>query len=236
LGPFNSHPGELLPDDVLAGRQRLPLKPEPVALEGRHVRLAPLDIDRDGERLYAISNGQPCRLGERSTGAYDADLLVWRYMFAGPFATEGDFRAWLQAQVDAPNGLALCVFDRATDSPVGMTNYLNNAPDHLKIELGTIWYSPLVQRTAANTEATYLMLRHAFALGYRRVEWKCDTLNERSRRAATRMGFTFEGIQESHYIIKGRNRDTAWFRILDREWPDVRAKLEQMLATGAAGG
>lgn len=102
-------------------------------------------------------------------------------------------------------------------------------PEHLKIELGSIWYSPLVQRTAANTEATYLMLQHAFELGYRRVEWKCNAKNERSRRAALRMGFQFEGIQESHVIIKDRNRDTAWFRVLDREWPDVKERLEGML-------
>jgi RimJ/RimL family protein N-acetyltransferase len=194
------------------------------------VRLTPLDLDRDVERLYAISNGQPCSLGGREVAAYDADLLIWRYMFAGPFADAGGLRAWLRSQVESPNSLALCVFDRATGSPVGVTNYANNVPEHLKIELGNIWYSPLAQRTAANTEATYLMLRHAFELGYRRLEWKCDTFNERSRRAATRMGFTFEGIQESHYIVKGRNRDTAWFRILDHEWPDVRARLEAMLA------
>ena len=108
---------------------------------------------------------------------------------------------------------------------------MNNSPADLKVEMGSIWYSPLVQRSAANTEATYLLLRHAFSLGYRRVEWKCDTLNERSRRAALRMGFTFEGIQEYHYIVKGRNRDTAWFRVLDREWPEVRSHLERLLET-----
>jgi RimJ/RimL family protein N-acetyltransferase len=226
---FESHLGERLPDEALARSRQLPLKPAPVELAGGHVRLAPLDLDRDVERLYAISNGQPCRLGDRAIDVYDADVLVWRYMFAGPFDSADGLRAWLQTQVASPNGLALCVFDIATNSPIGVTNYTSNAPEHLKIELGSIWYSPLVQRTAANTEATYLMLRHAFALGYRRLEWKCDTLNVRSQQAAKRMGFTFEGIQESHYIIKGRNRDTAWFRILDREWPEVRASLEAML-------
>jgi RimJ/RimL family protein N-acetyltransferase len=87
-----------------------------------------------------------------------------------------------------------------------------------------------VQRSKANVESTYLLLRHAFDLGYRRVEWKCDSLNERSRRSALRMGFQFEGIQEAHFIVKGRNRDTAWFRILDREWPEVRERLERMIA------
>ena len=106
---------------------------------------------------------------------------------------------------------------------------MSNEPAHLKIELGNIWYSPLVQGTGANREATYLMLRHAFRLGYRRVEWKCDALNSRSRHTATRMGFTFEGIQDAHFIVKGRNRDTAWYRILDHEWPDVKARLEAMM-------
>jgi RimJ/RimL family protein N-acetyltransferase len=110
-----------------------------------------------------------------------------------------------------------------------MTNFMSNSPEHLKIELGGIWYSPIVQRTAANTEATYLMLNHAFGLGYRRVEWKCNALNERSRRAALRMGFQFEGIQESHMIMKGRNRDTAWFRILVHEWSAVEAHLRALL-------
>jgi RimJ/RimL family protein N-acetyltransferase len=110
-----------------------------------------------------------------------------------------------------------------------MTTFMSNSPENLKIELGGIWYSPLVQGTHANTEATYLMLGHAFALGYRRVEWKCNDRNYRSRRAALRMGFQFEGIQEAHFIVKGRNRDTAWFRILDHEWVAVKMQLERML-------
>ena len=122
---------------------------------------------------------------------------------------------------------------RATGGQVGVVNFMNNLPEHLKVELGGIWYSPLAQRTGANAEATYLMLRHAFALGYRRVEWKCDALNARSRHAALRMGFTFEGIQDAHFIIKDRNRDTAWFRILDSEWPAVRAHLERLLSAPA---
>jgi RimJ/RimL family protein N-acetyltransferase len=117
----------------------------------------------------------------------------------------------------------------ATGRQVGVLNYMNNFPEHLKIELGSIWYSPLVQRTNANLEATYLTLKHAFELGYRRLEWKCNALNERSRRAALRMGFQFEGIQEAHMIIKGRNRDTAWYRLLDGEWAQVKPHLEGML-------
>jgi RimJ/RimL family protein N-acetyltransferase len=218
-----------LDDDVLARRARLPLKPAPVTLTGTRVRLEPLKLDRDVAALHAASNGQPAVLGERRVEAYDPEALIWRYMAGGPFARAEDLAAWLRAQVEASNALCLVVVDVATDRPIGVATYMANMPEHLKVELGNIWYSPLAQRTGVNTEATYLMLRHAFELGYRRVEWKCDTLNERSRNAALRMGFTFEGIQESHYIVKGRNRDTAWFRILDREWPTVKRHLERLL-------
>jgi len=218
-----------LPDAVLAKQRELPTKPDPVTLTGRYVRLEPLQLDRDAERLYAVSNGQPATLGDRSIGAYDAEQQVWRYMAGGPFASATALADYLRPQIETPNALSFCVFDSATNSQVGVTTYMNNFPAHLKIELGNIWYSPLVHRTQANLEATYLMLRHAFDLGYRRVEWKCDSLNERSRRAALRMGFQFEGIQEYHFIVKGHNRDTAWFRILDREWPDVKTRLEKLL-------
>ena len=218
-----------LPDAVLALRTELPLKVAPVTLEGRSVRLAPLGLDRDAGPLFEISNGEPARLGDREIGSYDADEMVWRYMLGGPFENIEAFAAYLRALVEMPNGLCLTVFDVPTGQPVGVVTFMSNVPEHLKIELGNIWYSPLVQRTAANTEATYLMLQHAFELGYRRVEWKCNAQNERSRRTALRMGFQFEGIQESHVIIKDRNRDTAWFRILDLEWPEVKERLEGML-------
>lgn len=221
--------GARLDDEVLARRARLPLRLAPVTLVGSLVRLTPLDLDRDVVALHAASNGQPAALGDRQVGAYDPESVIWRYMAGGPFGRAEELAAWLRSQVGAPNGLCLGVFDAPTGRPIGVANYMSNVPEHLKVELGNIWYSPLAQRTGANTEATYLMLGHAFELGYRRVEWKCDALNERSRRAASRMGFTFEGVQEYHYIVKGRNRDTAWFRILDREWPAVKGLLERLL-------
>ena len=222
--------GTTLAPDVAARRTQLPLKPAPVTLTGTHVQLRPLDLDRDLAALHASSNGEAIRLGDRSVDAYDPETLVWRYMGAGPFATADDLGRALRAQVDAPNGLALCVIDRASGQQIGVVNYMTNFPEHLKIELGNIWYSPIVQRTKVSLETTYLLLRHAFDLGYRRLEWKCDSLNERSRRSALRMGFQFEGVQEAHYIVKGRNRDTAWFRILDHEWPAVRERLERMIS------
>jgi RimJ/RimL family protein N-acetyltransferase len=216
-------------DEVLSAISRLPLKPEAVSITGRYISLKPTDLERDAERLYAISNGQPATLGDHSIEAYDPDERIWRYLFNGPFASLDEFLAYMKPQINASNGLCYTVFDLKTGEAVGVINYMNNFPDHLKIELGSIWYSPLVQRSHANTEATYLLLKHAFELGYRRLEWKCNSLNERSRRAALRMGFQFEGIQEAHMIVKGSNRDTAWFRILDHEWPDVKLKLEALL-------
>jgi RimJ/RimL family protein N-acetyltransferase len=227
---FNPPTGAPLPADVLQRRATLPLKPAAVTLTGSRFLLRPLDLERDVPGLFAISNGEAARIGDRTVDAYDADALVWRFMGGGPFATEADLRAWLRAQVESPSVLCLAVVERATEQPIGVATFMSNAPEHLKIELGSIWYSPLAQRSGANTEATYLMLRHAFELGYRRVEWKCDALNERSRRAALRMGFRFEGIQEAHFVVKGRNRDTAWFRLLDREWPAARLHIEALIA------
>jgi len=226
---FDPARGRPLDEDVLKRRQELPVKPAPVTLDGSLVTLRPLDLAQDVPALFPISNGQPARLGNREVGAYDADALIWRFMGGGPFADEAGLRAWLQTQLDAPNVLPLAVVDQSLDAPVGVATFMSNEPAHLKVELGSIWYSPLAQRSGANTEATYLMLGHAFGLGYRRVEWKCDSLNERSRRAALRMGFKFEGIQEAHYVVKGRSRDTAWFRMLDREWPAARLDLECLL-------
>ncbi len=226
--PFSPLPPPL-PTELLALRTNLPLKPDAVTLTGQTVQLTPLVLDRDAATLFASSNGAPTTLGERTVAAYDADELIWRYLFAGPFADLDAFKAYVQPQVTAANGLCICVVDQPTGQPIGMTNFMNNSPENLKIELGGIWYSPLVQRTHANTEATYLMLKHAFDLGYQRLEWKCNALNERSRRAALRMGFQFEGLQESHMIIKDRKRDTAWFRILANQWPAVKMHLETLL-------
>ena len=218
-----------LAEGVLAKRETLPVKPAPVTLTGRIVRLQPLDITRDVALLHARSNGQAASLGTKTIEPYDADKLIWRYMSGGVFDSAEALAAWLQRQVDAADGQPFTVFDVASDSPIGVANLMSNAPAHLSIELGNIWYSPLAQKTGANTEATYLMLKHVFERGYRRVVWKCDALNQRSREAAVKLGFQFEGIHEQHYIIKNRNRDTAWFRLLDSEWDSVRQMLEGRL-------
>jgi RimJ/RimL family protein N-acetyltransferase len=215
---------------VMEVASRLPRKPDPVTLTGRLVTLRPVDVDADGGPLFEAGDGRAMTLGQRSAPAYDPDLVIWRYMPWGPFADVAGMRASLASQAAAADGMPLTVLDQPTGRPVGIVNIMSNDPPNLKIELGGIWYSPIVQRTGANTEATWLLLRHAFGLGYRRLEWKCDSLNARSRRAALRMGFRFEGIQEQHRITKGRNRDTAWFRIVAEEWPTVDARLRTLLA------
>jgi RimJ/RimL family protein N-acetyltransferase len=173
-------------------------------------------------------------LGARAVAAYDPDVAVWRYMPGGPYATAADLEASLVAQAEAPDGTPLTVVDRVSGTPIGVVNIMSNDPPNLKTELGGIWYGPIAQRTCANTEATWLLLRHCFGLGYRRVEWKCDSLNARSRSTALRMGFRFEGIQEQHRITKGRNRDTAWFRIVAEEWPVVDRHLRGLLGASVA--
>jgi len=223
--------GESLSSDALAPRDALPLKPEAVTLTGRFVRLEPLDVERDARPLFRVSNGDAVTIGDRHSDAYDAERLIWRYLPYGPFASVRELAEHLGSLADTERMRAFTVFDLATGHQAGSLCYSANFPEHLKIEIAHVWYSPLVQRTKANLESTYLLLKNAFELGYRRLEWKCDSLNERSRRSALHMGFRFEGIQDAHYVIKGRNRDTAWFRMLADEWPGVRVRLAAMLET-----
>jgi RimJ/RimL family protein N-acetyltransferase len=224
-----------LSDEVLALRSQLPLKPAPVTLTGSLVELRPLDLDADLDALHAVSSGAPYRLGTRAVDAYDPDDKIWRWMSGGPFGDAAALRAWLAHQVAASDGMPLTVTVAGT--PVGVANYLANQPHHLKIELGSIWYGPIAQRTGVSAEVTHLLLGHAFALGYRRVEWKCDARNQRSRRAAVSYGFAFEGVQDAHYIIKRRNRDTAWYRMLAAEWPTFADRLRALATSrGWPGG
>jgi RimJ/RimL family protein N-acetyltransferase len=156
---------------------------------------------------------------------------MWTYLAYGPWPDETSMRTWLELLPASEDPLFLTVIDRGNGDPVGIVTFMSVDPAMRHLELGNIWYSPRAQRTRANTESVYLMLREAFdVLGNRRVEWKCDALNARSRAAAERLGFTFEGIFRQHMIIKGRNRDTAWYSMLDHEWPAVRANVERWLA------
>jgi RimJ/RimL family protein N-acetyltransferase len=137
-------------------------------------------------------------------------------MSGGPFADASELREWLAPQCAAEDGLPFVV--RVGAQVAGVACLIANVPAHLKIELGSIWYGTAYQRSGISREATKLMLDHVFRLGYLRAEWKCDAKNEASRRAAISYGFQFEGIQDAHYIIKGRRRDTAWYRMLAHEW------------------
>lgn len=194
--------------------------PERAAMEGRYVRLEPLDPERHGRALFEASHADPA-----------ASELLFRHLPYGPFASLGEFRAWLERCAASSDPLFFAVVDKESSSARGMASYLRIVPEHGVIEIGHIWFAPSLQRTRAATEAIYLMSRHAFDdLGNRRLEWKCDSLNEPSRRAAARFGFTYEGVFRQHLVVKGRNRDSAWFSILDGEWPRVRAAYEAWLA------
>jgi len=195
------------------------LWPARVAHEGRWARVEPLDARAHAAELWAASHGDAA--GER----------IWDYLPYGPFPSAEAFGGWLRDCSAGADPLFFAVRERGTGQAAGMASYLNIHPKPGTIEIGHIWFAPVLQRTPAATEALFLLLRHALDdLGYRRTEWKCNALNRASRRAAVRLGFSFEGVFYQHTIVKGRNRDTAWFAILDGEWPRLRANFEAWLA------
>jgi len=193
--------------------------PRPVQLRGAHVLLRPLDAAADAEPLFAVSHPP------------DGDPAVWTYLFEGPYESLDRFRADLAEAEASVDPLFFAVVPLSGERPLGLASYLRVTPEHGSIEIGNILFSAPLQRTTAATEAIYLLARHAFdQLGYRRLEWKCNALNAPSRRAAERFGFSFEGVFRSHLVVKGRNRDTAWYAIVDDEWPAIRAGFEAWLA------
>jgi RimJ/RimL family protein N-acetyltransferase len=191
--------------------------PQRVSAEGRYVRLEPLSAVVHGDALWA------CVGGEEKAG-------LWTWMPDGPFAERIEFNAALEAKAGASDPLFSAIVDRATGLATGMASLMRIEPKHRVIEVGGIMYSPLLQRTRGATEAMYLMARYVFdELGYRRYEWKCNSLNEPSRHAAQRLGFQYEGLFRQHMIIKGVNRDTAWFSMLDTEWLSRKVEFERWL-------
>lgn len=191
--------------------------PEQTQLTGRIVSLVPLDPEIHGEALYQNTHGE----GKEH---------VWDYMPWGPFHEKASFDTFLKKNAASLDPLYFAIVDKTTHKALGFAAYLRIEPVHRVIEVGCILYIPIFQRTVGSTEAMYLMARYAFEeLGYRRYEWKCNALNKSSRNAALRLGFTFEGIFRQHLIIKGCNRDTAWYSMLDSEWPSRKAAFEQWL-------
>jgi RimJ/RimL family protein N-acetyltransferase len=189
--------------------------PQRVPLEGVSVVLEPVDPHRHAKTLYTSSERAP---------------EIWTHLAYGPFASQAAFTNWLEDRAATDDPLFYAVVDRAAGGARGMASFMRMEPQHGVIEIGHIWFAPELQRTRQATEAIYLMARHAFGdLGYRRLEWKCDSLNVASRRAAERFGFLYEGVFRQHMVVKGRNRDTAWFSIIDGEWPAVRAAFELWL-------
>ena len=195
---------------------RLPPKRE--IFTGRFVTLTPQDVVNDAAELFAISH------------ADDETRNLWRYLPFGPFANAEALAAFLHDWQANPDVIAFTVRDTATRRCVGTISLMSIRAEHGVAELGNIWYTPGAQRTKANTEASYLLLRHCFGpLRYRRMEWKCNALNGPSQRAARRLGFTFEGTFRQHMVVKGANRDTAWFAMLDCEWPRIGAAMASWL-------
>ncbi|WP_375740736.1 GNAT family N-acetyltransferase [Pseudomonas boanensis] len=186
-------------------------------LEGRFVRLEPLDPAKHGDDLWLALQGP--------------DPALWDYLGYGPFANREPFDAWLASNAASADPLFFTVIDRASGRALGVLSYLRIAPKDGCIEIGHIAFGKAMQRTPGSTEAVWLLARHAFDdLGYRRLEWKCNAENARSIRAAERLGFTHEGLFRQHMVIKGHNRDTAWFAIIDGEWPARREAFERWLA------
>lgn len=194
-------------------------RPPRAPLVGRHCRIEPLDPARHAAELWAAN-------------ALDREGRMWTYLPAGPFASLVEYRTWLEAKQRSDDPLFFAIVETATRLGVGVASYLRIDPANGAVEVGHLQFSPLLQRTAAATEAMYLMMKQAFELGYRRYEWKCDALNAASRRAAERLGFTFEGIFRQAVVYKGRSRDTAWYSIIDAEWPTLDAAYRRWLDPG----
>ena len=192
-------------------------RPERVTLSGRWITLAPLDADAHADDLFAAANG-----GDKDR--------VWTYLFDGPYADPAVFKTNLAAKAASTDPLFSAVLDNASGRAVGYQSLMRiDAPNRV-IEVGNVLYTKAFQDTPGTTEAQYLFAAHVFDdLGYRRYEWKCNNLNAPSKRSAERFGFTFEGIFRQHMIVKGRNRDTAWYAMLDGEWPARKAAYQRWL-------
>ena len=194
-------------------------RPPRVPLNGRYCRVEPLSIEHHAADLFAAN-------------ARDVTAAGWTYLAYGPFATLDDYRNWMQSTCLGDDPIFHAIIDLQTQKAVGVASYLRIDPKNGAIEVGHLRYSPLMQRTPVATEAMHLMMKQAFDLGYRRYEWKCDSLNAPSRAAAQRLGFSYEGVFRQATVYKKRNRDGAWFSIIDSEWPALNDAFSRWLAAG----
>ena len=192
--------------------------PDAAVLQGNRVRLERLDPARHSDNLWLALHGA------------DADPHMWTYMGYGPFASPADFTQWLNSLGNSGDAVFYTVIANSSGQALGLLSYLNICPAHGSIEIGHVCFGNALQRSTLASETVYLLARYAFELGNRRLEWKCDNANLRSKRAAERFGFTYEGLFRQHLIRKGRNRDTAWFSLLDHEWPAQQRAFERWLA------
>lgn len=193
-------------------------RPEFTTFIGDYCRLEPLNAERHGQELYAAY-------------AQTGDGRDWTYMFAEPFTTEGAYLAYVHQCENGHDPMHFAVIDRQTDRAVGTLALMRIEPNHGVIEIGHVAFSPLLRQTRMATEAHFLLMRYAFEqLGYRRYEWKCDSCNQPSRKAALRLGFQPEGIFRQAIVYKGRSRDTCWFSMIDSEWPQVKQGFARWLA------
>lgn len=199
---------------VVVGWTPPPL-PDGSPLEGRYARLERLDADTHAARLFK---------------AFDGSESIWDYMPVGPFASAAQFHRWMREATSRDDILFHAIHDKDRAALGGFASYLRMQPAAGSIEVGFIAMAPQLQRTRAATEAMYLMMQWAFEAGYRRYEWKCDALNMPSRRAAQRLGLSYEGVFRQATVVKGRNRDTAWFAAIDREWPALREAFRLWLS------
>ncbi|KAB7896329.1 acetyltransferase [Serratia sp. Leaf50] len=192
--------------------------PERIVMEGRFCRLEPLNVDQHAADLWQAWSTADDQRG-------------WTYLSCGPFNNEADYGAYLQTAASSPDPMHYAVINLDSNQAEGTISLMRIDAPNGAIEVGFVVFSPLLQRTVQATEAHYLLMKYAFeTLGYRRYEWKCDSLNAPSRRAAQRLGFTFEGQFRQAGVYKGRTRDTAWFSIIDSEWPLVKDAFEAWLA------
>lgn len=194
-------------------------RPRAAVLEGESVDLQPVDPDSQCASLYALSHESK------------AGRKIWTYLPYGPFPDPEALRHRLAECAVSQDPLYFTIYDKDRACHTGMVSYLRINDLHRSIEIGHIWFAPVLQNSRQSTEALYIMMRHAFDdLGYRRLEWKCNALNDGSRRAARRLGFLFEGIFYRSMIVKGRNRDTAWYSIVEDEWPRLHRNFQTWLA------